>query len=258
MKLTPWTAEYQARHRRSVERVLDDPRSLERFRQGEPLPRRYGIGLDERVIEYPWLLAQEPSGHVLDAGSTLNHEHVLGRFLPRCDDLHIVTLAPEPESFPELGVVYSYADVRDLPYPDGSFDTVVAASTFEHVGMDTTAYGVPGGRSSDPAAEVDRALSELARVVAPGGKLLVTVPYGRAEDHHWFRQFGRDDVERLLSHETWRASAATVYRYSRHGWQLSDLDEASDETYWDHHVDPVVPDDRAAAARAVACLLLET
>ena len=213
--------------------------------------------MDERVIEYPWLLAREPGGHVLDAGSTLNHEHVLERFLPRCDDLHIVTLAPEPESFPELGIVYSYADVRDLPYPDGSFDTVVAASTLEHVGMDTTAYGAPGARSAEPAAEVDRALSELTRVLAPGGRLLVTVPYGRAEDHGWFRQFGKADVEQIVGHVEWRAATVSVYRYSRDGWQLSDLDEAADETYWDHHADPVVPDDRAAAARAVACLLLE-
>ena len=143
-----------------------------------------------------------------------------------------------------------------IGYQTGPSSCVSPATTPN--ALSTTAYGVPGGRSSDPAAEVDRALSELARVVAPGGKLLVTVPYGRAEDHHWFRQFGRDDVERVLGHERWRASGATEYRYSRQGWQLSDLDEASDETYWDHHVDPVVPDDRAAAARAVACLLLET
>jgi SAM-dependent methyltransferase len=253
----PWTAEYGARHRAFIERVLDDAQLLERFRHEERLPRRYGIGFDERVIEYPWLLASAPGGHVLDAGSTLNHEHVLERFLPRCLDLHVVTLAPEAESFPELGVVYSFADVRDLPYPDGSFHTVVAASTLEHVGMDTTVYGAPGRRSSEPAEEVDRALSELARVLVPGGRLLVTVPYGRAEDHHWFRQFGRKDVERVIAHENWRASRATVYRYSRRGWQLSDLDEAADETYWDHHADLVVPDDRAAAARAVACLVLE-
>jgi SAM-dependent methyltransferase len=253
----PWTPKYEARHRAFIERVLDDTQLLDRFRHRERLPHRYGIGFDERVIEYPWLLASAPVGHVLDAGSTLNHEHVLERFLPRCVDLHVVNLAPEAESFPELGVVYSYADVRDLPYPDGTFDTVVAASTLEHVGMDTTVYGAPEGRSSEPAEEVELALSELARVLVPGGKLLVTVPYGRAEDHHWFRQFGREDVEGVVARENWRASTATVYRYSRQGWQLSDLDQAADETYWDHHADPVVPDDGAAAARAVACLVLE-
>lgn len=254
----PWTADYHVRHRRFIERVLDDPGLLERFRRNERLPRSFGVGFDERVIEYPWLLAHAPRGRVLDAGSTLNHEHVLRRFLPHCDDLHVVTLAAEPQSFPELGVVYCYADVRDLPYPDRSFDTVVAASMLEHVGMDTTGYGAPAAKSSDPDHELDRALSELGRALAPEGQLLVTLPYGRAQDHGWFRQFGREDVTRLTTVPGWRARTATVYRYSREGWQLSDLDEASDERYWDHHRDPAVPEDRAAAARAVACLVLET
>ena len=252
-----WTAEYQVRHRELLECVLDDPASIRRFRQRERLPRGYGVGFDERVIEYPWLLAQGPGGHVLDAGSTLNHEHVLTRFLPSCTDLQIVTLAPESESFPELGVVYCYADLRDLPYADGSFDTVVAASTLEHVGMDTTAYGGPDVRSADPGKDVAEALSELTRVLVPGGRLLVTVPYGRAEDHGWFRQFGREDVDRLLGLVEWRTRVVTVYRYSRDGWQLSGLGDAADERYWDHHEDPTVPADRAAAARAVACLVLE-
>lgn len=254
---TPWTAEYQARHRGFVERVLDDAQLISRFRRAERLPRRYGIGFDERVIEYPWLLAQRPGGHVLDLGSTLNHEHVLRRFLPQLDELHVVTLAPEPQTFPELGVVYSYADARDLPYPDRSFDTVVVASTLEHVGMDTTRYGAAAARSDDPQRELDRALAEVVRVLAPEGRLLVTLPYGRPEDHGWFRQFGRADVARIIGAGDWRAETTTVYRYSKDGWQLSDLVEAAGERYWDHHQDPVVPSDRAAAARAVACLLLE-
>lgn len=253
----PWTGEYQARHRKFVERVLNDSRSIDRFRAAERLPRGYGVGFDERVIEYPWLLAHLPGGHVLDLGSTLNHEHVLRRFLPRLDELHVVTLAPEPQSFPELGVVYCYADVRDLPYPDDSFDIVVAASTLEHVGMDTTRYGAPASRSDDPDRELDRALAELARVLTPGGRLLATLPYGRPEDYGWFRQFGRADVARIVAAREWRSATTTVYRYSQDGWQLSDLDEAADERYWDHHDDPVVPGDRAAAARAVVCLLLE-
>jgi SAM-dependent methyltransferase len=53
-----------------------------------------------------------------------------------------------------LGVKTILADVRELPFPDGSFDAVVAAWMLYHV------------------APLERALSELARVLRPGGRLI--------------------------------------------------------------------------------------
>ena len=77
----PWSHAYNAAQRDFVARVLDDPRVLERFRAGERLDAGYGIGFDERVVEFPWLFTRELSGRMLDAGSTLNHPHVLTRLL---------------------------------------------------------------------------------------------------------------------------------------------------------------------------------
>ena len=84
-------------------------------------------------------------------------------------------------------------------------------------------------------------------MLRPGGTLLATVPYGAAEDHGWFRQLDRAEVESL-------GGEIEVYRYSADGWQRSSLAEAAEERYHDHHADQTVPPDRAAAARAVACL----
>ena len=67
-----WTPEYVHARDRFISETLDDQQLLARFRSRRRLPRGYGVGLDERVIEYPWLFAQEPVGRVLDAGSTLN------------------------------------------------------------------------------------------------------------------------------------------------------------------------------------------
>ena len=50
------------------------------------------------------------------------------------------------------------SDVAQLPFADGAFDTVICCETIEHV--------------LDPAA----AVRELARVVAPGGRLWITAP----------------------------------------------------------------------------------
>src|SRR5687767_2233922 len=39
---------------------------------------RFGEGYDERVVEYPWMLARLGTGDaLLDAGSTLNNEQLL-------------------------------------------------------------------------------------------------------------------------------------------------------------------------------------
>jgi SAM-dependent methyltransferase len=55
------------------------------------------------------------------------------------------------------------ADVRALPFADGSFDTVVSTSTLDHFASLT---------------DVARALRELRRVLAPGGELLLTLDNG--------------------------------------------------------------------------------
>ncbi|MBA2616395.1 MAG: methyltransferase domain-containing protein [Actinobacteria bacterium] len=254
---TPWTELYVERHRALLCEALDDPKLRARFESRQRLPRGYGRGFDERVVEYPWLLAQRPSGRTLDAGSTLNHAHVLDRFLPLLASPHIVTLAPEAVSFPERGVSYVYADLRELPYRDALFDTVVCVSTLEHVGMDNAAYGADEGRAADPDRELLRVLAELRRVVRADGRLLVTIPYGRAEDHGWFRQLDRNGVERLVELASPRRYRLTVFRYGESGWQRSDLEGAADAQYRDYTRDPAPVDDQAAAARAVVCLALD-
>jgi SAM-dependent methyltransferase len=252
----PWTNRYVRAQRRLVTAALADSSLLERFAQGEPLPAGYGVGLDERVIEYPWLLARRPRGRVLDAGSTLNFSHVLGPFLEHMDELAMATLERRTVDLDGAPVSYVLTDLRALPFQDGLFDTVICASTLEHIGMDNSRWGVDIPRAADPAAERQRVLLELRRVTAPAGRMLITVPYGVREDHGWFEQFDRSAVEQLPDTLDAAEVDVAVYRYRGSGWARSDLDDASDARYQadlGSAGDPV-SDDRAAAARAVACL----
>jgi len=50
------------------------------------------------------------------------------------------------------------ADLLSLPFPDASFDVVMASEVLEHIPDD------------------ERAMAEIARVVRPGGRVAVTVP----------------------------------------------------------------------------------
>ncbi|MDX6660122.1 MAG: hypothetical protein QOJ55_944, partial [Solirubrobacteraceae bacterium] len=253
----PWSHAYNDAHRDFVARVLDDPRVLARFRRGERLDAGYGIGFDERVVELPWLFTRDLGGSVLDAGSTLNHPHVLTRLLPHVDDLVVVTLTPEAEAHPYLGVSYLYSDLRDLPLRDGAYEHVVSLSTLEHVGMDTTHFGAATERAADPGVELARALRELRRVLAPGGSLFLTVPFGVPEDFGWLRVFSAPELERALEAFGPAEARITHYAYDAAGWQLADAESAANAHYRNPFTQPV-GEDRAVAARAVACVELRT
>lgn len=79
------------------------------------------------------------------------------------DAVHGIDVAPEMvgkaiAANPRL--LASVADVRRLNLPDGSMELIVSNSTLDHFHY---------------AGDIDLSLSELARVLAPGGLLLVTL-----------------------------------------------------------------------------------
>lgn len=253
----PWTQTYVDTHRALISAALDDPELCAAAAAGRRLPPGYGIGFDERVVEYPWLFGHRLAGHVLDAGSTFNHGHILDRALPVIDDLTIVTLEPEAWAFPARRVSYVFADMRELPFVAGHFDMAVSISTLEHIGMDNTIYGATDQRVHDPEPEVAQAAAEMRRVVVPGGRILFTVPFGRAEDHGWLRQFDARALERLVADFGGRERATiTFFRYGRLGWQRSSIADAAGARYRDYTNDPSPASDGAAAARAVACIAI--
>lgn len=252
----PLTQEYVDAHTALIDGLIDDPGALRHFAGGR-IPRdALGPGMDERVVEYPWLFSCEPRGRVLDAGSVCNHAHILDRLLPRIDALTIATLKPEQASFPERGVGYVYCDLRRLPFRDGWFDTVISLSTLEHVGMQNEVYGDRTPRAENPDAELRLAAAELRRVLRPGGSILLSVPYGRREDHGWFRQLDRADVEVLISAFEPISCELTVFAYTSDGWRPADLGSASSASYSDALVRGVPASDGAPAARAVLCAKL--
>jgi SAM-dependent methyltransferase len=246
----PGTLAHDATHRALVGSLLDDERWGALFSSGAPLPGGLGAGFDERVVEYPWLFSRGLSGRVLDAGSVLNHRHLVERLLPTIDDLTIMTLAPEPVAFTSLGVSYLYGDLRMPPLRDDWYDEIVCLSTLEHVGMDNAVYGAAGGRAESPRAEAAQALRELLRMVRPGGRIHLSVPFGRREDHGWFRQLDRDDVDDLLRGAGVDRHQQSVFRYTRRGWRLSTPRRAGRARY---NAGQGRADDGAVAARAVLC-----
>jgi SAM-dependent methyltransferase len=73
-------------------------------------------------------------------------------------DLSPIAVAAAGERYPDVEGITG--DVRDLPYPDASFDVVVSNSTLDHF---------------TSVADIGAALRELRRVLRSGGVLVVTL-----------------------------------------------------------------------------------
>lgn len=117
-------------------------------------------------------LALPPGLRILDAGCGSGRNMLA---LAARGAVTGVELAPESLRIAgarQLGPVLPGSLEEPLPFADGAFDLAVALDVLEHVRDDAAALG------------------ELARVVAPGGRLLVTVP-----QYDWL--WGEHDV---LSH----------------------------------------------------------
>lgn len=133
------------------------------------------IPLDpSRYLELPWALetlGAHPRERVLDLASPklLAVQLARGRVRVTCVD----ELESEIETWRALasgsGVELLAADGRALPFEDASFDHAYSISVLEHIEGDGA----------------ERALAELARVVSPGGRVLVTLPHAAMFREDW-------------------------------------------------------------------------
>ena len=74
----PWTNGYKEYKWQQIVKVINNSEVLSDFRNNKIISP-YGIALDERIVEYPWIFAhlQGNKNRLLDAGSTLNFKEIL-------------------------------------------------------------------------------------------------------------------------------------------------------------------------------------
>jgi hypothetical protein len=223
------------------------------------LPKPYGLWLDERIVEYPWVLSQLPEGPgtLLDAGSVLNYDFVLRHRKLREKGITIMTLAPEAECFWHQGISYVYGDLRRTFFRDSCFDCIVSLSTIEHIGLDNTQFYTSDKtkNENDPEAYLP-AILEMQRVLKPGGSVFISVPFGKRSVRSWLQIFDGGMVDRIITTFQPKRQSVTYFAYSTaEGWQLSTRIAAADAGYFDPSSDSPWPGSPAAAG-AVACLSL--
>jgi SAM-dependent methyltransferase len=146
-----------------------------------------------RMVEYPWILHNlddpKPNNRLLDIGS-------VGSNLP----VELVSLGYGVWSIDVRKYEYSnfmnsikffIGDITQTNFEDNYFDSAVAVSTLEHIGL---------GRYGDNV-ETDgdfQAVKEISRITAKNGSLLITVPFGKSDTFPNHRVYDQSRLDSML------------------------------------------------------------
>ena len=166
----------------------------------------------EHHARYRWAALLAPGRRVLDAGSGTGFgTEILARAGAGRADGFDVNLEVVEHARERAGDAADFAvgDLNRIPYGDDAFDLVTCFEAIEHV--------------EDPF----RALSELRRVLAPGGVLLVSTPnrgvYDENNPHH-LHELSSEEFERAVRE---RFAYVRILRQQTHATSLLAGDETA-------------------------------
>lgn len=257
----PWSNGYNDYKWQEIENSINNSALLHHFKS-ENLPTNFGVGLDERIIEYPWLLSKinVGKGRFLDAGSTFNFDIILQHPSMLEKDIYIYTYYPELNNFSNRRISYLYGDLRDLPFKNDYFDQIACHSTLEHINMDNSIYGYDLEHQNniiDKNYDYLKVISELQRVVKQGGKILLTFPYGVFENHGFFQQFDKEMVQKMEDTISSNSSSTKSFiQYKQDGWVFASQEKCDDAISFNPHTGKGKTNDNAAHSRAICFMEL--
>jgi ubiquinone/menaquinone biosynthesis C-methylase UbiE len=94
------------------------------------------------------------------------------------------------------GIRTRAGSMTELPFEDGFFDAAYATESLEH------------------AVEIEKAVSEICRVVKPGGRIAIidknAEQWGKLATPEWERWFTRQELERLLARHCRQVSSRFI------------------------------------------------
>ena len=111
-------------------------------------------------------------------------------------EMWALDISEEMLRFVPSGIHTRAGSMTELPFEDGWFDAAYATESLEH------------------AVEIEKAVAEICRVVAPGGRIAIidknAEHWGKLETPEWERWFSRREIERLLRRDCREATSLPI------------------------------------------------
>jgi SAM-dependent methyltransferase len=188
-------------HRYLYPRALDltGDREIEWLFVAANIPEKAGTALDFGCGDMPMGLAAALKGY----------------------EVYAIDLTAVQWSFVHPAIKFIQGDLNSYDFGDKKFEAILNCSTIEHVGL-------PGRYGSLNEADGDlRAMQRLLALLAPGGKLLMTIPVGQDQvcaPYH--RIYGKERLLRLLQGYETIHEEYWVKRPGSNKWVQAGRDEA--------------------------------
>jgi hypothetical protein len=141
--------------------------------------------VSERLAEIPWAVVNAVAP-VLDVGCA--ESTYLADLPAPVDGIDV-----RPVTMGSLRHRYR-GDIRTFEFVK-LYATVLAISTLEHVGLANPGYGTA---ADDPDGD-RHGLEGCVAAAEVGGRVLLSVPFGRPADYGWFRQYDLGRLGKLLA-----------------------------------------------------------
>jgi SAM-dependent methyltransferase len=146
-------------HRRAVHLIVPHVEDATETTEIEPIYFYQDAWAFEQIVN------RRPARHI-DVGSHHKYVALLSKVVPTT----MVDL--RPLSVPLDSLEFVEGSILDLPFADQSLESISSLCVVEHIGLGRY------GDKLDPDGS-EKAIAELVRVVAPGGRLYFSVPVGR-------------------------------------------------------------------------------
>jgi len=150
------------------------------------------IIVTERVIEFPFVFRVLKKGEGMKvfefgcANSLLSYQLVNSGYMVSGIDLRDYKL-------PNRNFTFIKGNLFEVNLPKNQFDAVIAVSALEHIGL--AAYK----EKQNPNHTDAKAVEIFHEILKPNGQLIITVPAGLKDEHHFFRIYDDDSLVQLLN-----------------------------------------------------------